>query len=546
MPVQYYTLAALCHEITPVLCGSIIRSVFTQQKGELIIDTKSQSGEISIHISVTPRINYLFIKNEISRARKNSVDLFRQSIDAKIDEIKIHPSDRIIFMKLDTGKRFVFQLYNTAAGNIYFIDENNNILDAFKNSDVHSDKQLALAQPVTEQEIDYSKFINLGNNPVHSILRKLYPLLGFNYINEVLFRCSIDANADSISLQKNDFEKLKKEIRKLITFFEKPVIRIYNSGDNRKIISLAELFHLTNSDYTEFDTVNDAVLNYISHSAFTKKIEFFKGELISRLTGIKHQTERAIKKASSAITNDPEEFERTGNLLLANLYLIKKGIKVVQLEDTYHPGNMVSVDLKPALTPVQNAERYFIKSKTLYQKKIDEDRRLNELTSRLKIADELIEKFESTSTEKEVDNLFKENEKLLQEMNITKNKKDDERPPFRIFQVAGGFEVWVGKSSANNDLLTTKYCKPQDLWFHARGAGGSHTVLKIPRDTKNVPRESIKQAASIAAYYSKMRNASNVPVAYCERKYVRKPKGVPEGTVYLDREEVVFVSPRLP
>ena len=106
--------------------------------------------------------------------------------------------------------------------------------------------------------------------------------------------------------------------------------------------------------------------------------------------------------------------------------------------------------------------------------------------------------------------------------------------------------MWVGKSSANNDLLTTKYAKPNDLWFHARGASGSHTVLKISGRSEPPPKEAIRQAAGIAAYYSKMRNAANVPVAYCERKYVRKPKHVPEGTVHLEREEIIFVQPRLP
>jgi predicted ribosome quality control (RQC) complex YloA/Tae2 family protein len=104
----------------------------------------------------------------------------------------------------------------------------------------------------------------------------------------------------------------------------------------------------------------------------------------------------------------------------------------------------------------------------------------------------------------------------------------------------------VGKSSANNDLLTMKYAKPNDLWFHARGSSGSHTVLRV-RDTTHPPgKESIYQAASIAAYYSKMRNASNVPVAYCERKFVKKSKGLAEGAVILEREKVIFVTPRLP
>ena len=130
-------------------------------------------------------------------------------------------------------------------------------------------------------------------------------------------------------------------------------------------------------------------------------------------------------------------------------------------------------------------------------------------------------------------------------MNITQGGKEEQLPPFRIFKVRGDLEVWVGKNSANNDLLTMKYAKPHDLWFHARGASGSHTVLKVKKN-EIVPKEAIRQEAAIAAYYSKMRNSNSVPVAYCARKYVRKPRGAAAGAVVLEREELVFVQPGLP
>ncbi|HLB00882.1 MAG TPA: NFACT RNA binding domain-containing protein, partial [Bacteroidota bacterium] len=113
--------------------------------------------------------------------------------------------------------------------------------------------------------------------------------------------------------------------------------------------------------------------------------------------------------------------------------------------------------------------------------------------------------------------------------------------------VGGHYEAWVGKSSAENDLLTTKHAGPHDFWFHVRGTSGSHVVLKgRPGGTSVPPKEVIHAAARIAAYYSKMRKSGNVPVAYCERKYVKKPKNAPPGTVTLQREEIVFVSPGIP
>ncbi len=117
---------------------------------------------------------------------------------------------------------------------------------------------------------------------------------------------------------------------------------------------------------------------------------------------------------------------------------------------------------------------------------------------------------------------------------------------FRIFKLPDGYEVWVGKDSIANDLLSMKYSAQNDLWFHVRGTSGSHTVLKIPEGAKVIPKEYIKTAASIAAYYSKAKSAKIVPVAYTQAKNVQKYKGAESGSVIIKSEKVVKVEPGLP
>ena len=140
--------------------------------------------------------------------------------------------------------------------------------------------------------------------------------------------------------------------------------------------------------------------------------------------------------------------------------------------------------------------------------------------------------------------LFREKELAL--FGIADTSPGRQLPPFRIFTVEGGFQVLAGKSSENNDLLTLKHAKPDDLWFHARGSSGSHVVLKMGSAKGEPSKRAIQQAASIAAYYSKMKNASMIPVVMTEKKYVRKPKGVAAGTVVIEREKVLFVEAELP
>jgi predicted ribosome quality control (RQC) complex YloA/Tae2 family protein len=126
------------------------------------------------------------------------------------------------------------------------------------------------------------------------------------------------------------------------------------------------------------------------------------------------------------------------------------------------------------------------------------------------------------------------------------NETDPNIKRFRIFILGEGFEVWVGKDSSANDLLTLKYTNQNDLWFHVRGSSGSHTVLKLPEQYDTIPKEHIKTAAAIAAYYSKSKNAKNVPVAYTQAKNVQKYKGAKSGSVVLKSEKIVKVKPGVP
>jgi predicted ribosome quality control (RQC) complex YloA/Tae2 family protein len=125
-------------------------------------------------------------------------------------------------------------------------------------------------------------------------------------------------------------------------------------------------------------------------------------------------------------------------------------------------------------------------------------------------------------------------------------EQDPNLKRFRIFKLADGFEVWVGKDSSANDLLSMKYTSQNDFWFHVHGYSGSHTVLKAPEDVELIPKEIIKTAASIAAYYSKAKNARNILVSYTKAKNVQKYKGAKSGSVTIKNEKNIKVSPGLP
>jgi predicted ribosome quality control (RQC) complex YloA/Tae2 family protein len=195
---------------------------------------------------------------------------------------------------------------------------------------------------------------------------------------------------------------------------------------------------------------------------------------------------------------------------------------------------------------VRNAQRYFDRAKRARAAGEEATRRRPPLLERRARALRILEDIGSLRDRAALKDYAGRHQPELADFGIGPKAREREQIPFRIFTVDGGFEVWAGKSSENNDLLTLRHARPNDLWFHARGAGGSHVVLRVATAAGEPGKRARQQAASIAAYYSKMRNAGSVPVAMTRKKFVRKPRGAPAGTVVLEREEVLIVPPELP
>ena len=236
-------------------------------------------------------------------------------------------------------------------------------------------------------------------------------------------------------------------------------------------------------------------------------------------------------------------YEQFGNALMVRLPELTKGLRTF---DADIDGELVSIRLEPALSPILNAQRYFEKAKRAKAAGEATLLRLNRLTNRIERLEKLLDEAERSLPGDRAGKFIGEHATELEEVGLGTRSREKERLPFRVFIVDGGFEVWAGKNSANNDLLTLRYTKPDDLWFHARGGSGSHVVLKARSGKGDPGKRACEQAAGIAAYYSKMKTAGTVAVAMTQKRYVRKPRGSPPGTVVIEREKVIFAQPALP
>ena len=116
------------------------------------------------------------------------------------------------------------------------------------------------------------------------------------------------------------------------------------------------------------------------------------------------------------------------------------------------------------------------------------------------------------------------------------------KPRIFAYELPGGWKLFAGATDADNDYLSTRLAAPNDWWFHVDKVPGSHVILRAKED-KEPSRETLRQAAAVAAYHSKARNAGTVPVHCTHARYVTKPRGVKTGTVNVSRGSVLKVRP---
>lgn len=554
MLVQYFILKALASEFDTALRGYLISEVYTQQKNELILTFVKKTGlglksdEVSLCISVTPGFNYIVMRHGITRARKNSVSLFSSLNNLSVINVSIHPFDRMLTLVVNNGMKVIIQLYNTVSSNIYLVDSTDMIIESFKHSKEVSGTMFRESSRTYDESIilNESTFTRMLYNHKGKIilqaLKEMLPQFGTIYIREILHRASIK---ETTTVAEADYSILWREIGEISKELQNRAPFIFLNEEGSLQISMVNLTMMKELECKYYKTVNEAIKDVLISRFRSQKKENEKQRLMKKVALEIEKIEKALNAIKRQQMNDSSVYEYHAQLILANITNIKKGMKKVVVSDLNFPDKTVEIQLDPALTPAQNADKYFQKSRKLNKKREEIIFRTRHLEEKLIVLKDFEKKVMDAETAGEIKEIVENNKAIQKILNLGKKGEEKKPMPFRIFLLENGYEVWVGKSSASNDLLTMKYSAPHDYWFHVRGASGSHTVLKV-RKGENVPRDIVHQAAGIAAYYSKMRNASTVPVAYCERKYVRKPKGAASGTVTLERENVIFIKPELP
>jgi predicted ribosome quality control (RQC) complex YloA/Tae2 family protein len=555
---NYYTLRFLAADLHSRLQNSPIEDAFTQNKNELLVSLRVKDDVQTLVISCEPSMNYLFLRNGVNRAKKNSLDVFRTLPGRFVRAVAIHPSDRELVIHLSGETRLLIRLYGSKA-NILLADEKNVIVDSFLNAkDLRGTDSTTETTPFRQPPLDQGNFQTqlraIGSILLPAAIKKYFPFMNAILIREACFRAGVSEHRVVAEVSEEELARLVEACRALISELENvPRPCVYTHDGAPPAFSVIPLRHCSGAKAEEFESIHDAIRVFVGSSRKQKSLLQEKESLLHFLRQGAEKAERTLQKMEqeTAALERATRYELLGKLLMANLTHLRKGLPEVELEDVYsRDREQVTIRLDQKLTPAQNAEHYFNKAKKARAGIQEKMGHQDEVRERWQMLRDFLDRVTDLQTYEQLAEFtaaHKDDLKLLGFKGITtEGGRKPEEIPFRQFVVAGGFQVWVGKSSENNDLLTMKYAKPSDLWFHARGSSGSHVILRIGTGKGEPSRRALEETAGIAAFYSKMKTAKHVPVAVTERKYVRKPRGAPAGTVTIEREKLLFVNPQLP
>lgn len=237
-----------------------------------------------------------------------------------------------------------------------------------------------------------------------------------------------------------------------------------------------------------------------------------------------------------------EKLKKCGDLIMSNLYRIEKGQGSVEVEDFYEPDcPIIKIKLDKRLNPSQNAQKYYREYRKLDTAEKKLTGLIKEGEEELLYIDSVFDSLTRATTEGEVAELRTElAEQGYVKLSRIKGKPPKAMPPMKFIS-SNGYEILVGRNNKQNDKLTCKTADKTDIWLHTKELTGSHTIIRC--NGENPPESTILEAAIIAAYHSKGRNSSQVPVDFTLIKNVKKPTGAKPGMVIFTSNQTLYVTP---
>lgn len=546
--------------------------VFPDKKGLLIFARKQDRTSV-LFLSIAPESSHieLLTPQETDTIQTQNSSIFSQLTSTILEKIEQADFDRVInffFVRKNQFEknkkyRLIAELTGRNANLILVEDETDKILDSLRTIRPRpnalgqieaQDKYIALPPPkkLNPLIVDPNEFRELlVKNNQESLLGFLTGQ--FNSIDLLLARQITDKLNMDLHKKVEDLilEETEHFCESFISFFKNfdqlksnPEI-IFNQQGTPETISLFPSPFIPENQKRNYSTINDAIKAFFKMKQKKEDENNLYRIIAKRIAKFSVLEEKLQKDLDNA--RKYESFKKMGDLLIANAHHLKRGAEQVKLIDVFDDKQKeITIPLDSSLGPRENAKNYFQKSrKGKTAVKIIEDRLYVIKQGKSKLVS-LQNQLETHSSSEQLDQIKTELASLgYIKRTRQKPAQTKEKTHHLQFLTSDGFKVLVGRNDKENDYISFKLAKKDDLWFHVDGMPGSHVLLIREERNRDFSRDAISQAASLAAYFSKARNSKKVSVVYALAKHIRKPKNAKPGLVTLGREKSIVVAPKL-
>ena len=579
MALDGLVVNSIAHELNSKLVGGKIDRVHQPENDEILLYVRNNRENFKVVLSSSSSNPRVYIANKYNKENPLKAPMFcmllRKHLQGGIiTDITQVGFERIIKISIESydelkdksTKNIYVEIMGRHSNIILTHDKDSTIIDSIKRvpPSVSRARQILPAMtytlPPAQDKIDPVKgcsiksFINTlreFDGPISKAMYSKFLGISPTVAKEICYRSNIKFDAKGEDLSRDELAELYRTFSDIFTKVKNnefnPCMIINEKVDKVVDFNCIDLTFYEGFKFIHDESISKIVEDYYITKDFKDRVHQKTSDLrksisikLDRLYNKQKKQQKELKQADNA-----DIYKIKGELLTAYIYMIQKGMKSIEV-DNFYDENMakMTIELNENLTPSENTQKYFKKYNKLKTAK-------KELTEQMAISKDEIEYLENVLLSIENCENLEDLEDIKEELiklgyaraprKFKAKKEIDLTTKPNKFISSDGFTILVGKNNKQNDYLTLRIADPEDIWMHTKNIPGSHVIIKCAG--VEVPDNTLLEGAMLAAYFSKGRMSSQVPVDYTMKKHVKKPSGSKPGMVIYETNNTIYVTP---
>ena len=566
------------------LVGGRIDKIYEPNKNEVVLgfylngvnyalNICTNSQNYRIHLTTHSKPNPKTALNFCMLLRKNLIGLrIKNIISANLERVVTIEFEGFDDIDDIITKKLIIELMGRHC-NIILVDENNIIIDSLRHIS-SSDNELSrniiphvkYIYPTTNklnflEVTDFNDFklkLNYNEitvNQLPSYISNIFNGISKNFVKHIIKTLNIDT---SIIVNDKILEQIYNYINDIIISTDSLDLSFEIVKDSNGV---TKDYVLTKKKVDKIFPLNFFIDDYYFDKESSEEFKIYRNSISKLILDTLKKYNKRLFNINEKLKecDNMDKYKLYGELITANLYRIKNSnTDKLELENYYDNNSIITIPLDKRYSPSHNAKLFFKKYNKLKNALTIVGNQKQETLKDLDYIESVVYELETCSSIDDITNIFEEisessvfkertdkyKEKKhpkVKKSKLTKNKNVNFNP---IKYKIEDYTLLVGRNNTENDYLTLKYAKKTDIWFHTKDIHGSHCILVL--NNRPYPDNDILiKCAEITAYHSKARNSSNVPVDFCEVKYVKKPNGSKPGMVIYKNNKTLNVNPKI-